>query len=79
MAVRGARSRLPGTLADPPAVFTGTLGTFDATHGPFMRAAQAAGLLDGLTGFGPDWDPWAPASRGEVAQILWNLWRLRDR
>lgn len=79
MAVRGAGSRLPGAIPDPPDGFGGTLGTFDTTHSPFMRAAEATGLLDGPAGFGPDWDPWAPASRGEVAQILWNLWSMRDR
>ena len=31
------------------------------------------GTLDGVVGFGPGWDPWAPATRAEVAQIIWGV------
>jgi len=38
-----------------------------------MRIAEYNGLLTGLQGFGMGWDPWPAASRGECAQILWNV------
>jgi hypothetical protein len=49
------------------------MGDFDADHGPTLRIAEYNGLLDGLQGYGPDWDPWAGATRGEAAQILANF------
>lgn len=73
MIVRGAGSVDPGILAEPPKDWTGTLGDFDPTHGPTLRRAEYNGLLDGLVGFGPAWNPWALATRGEVAQMLWRL------
>lgn len=59
----------PERLALPavPAGFVGSLGTFDPTHGPAARRAEYAGLLYGLAEFDQDWDPWAPATRGEAA------------
>lgn len=73
---RAASELLPGTIPDYPYdeewSWT-TLGKFDATHALPMRWAEWSGLLDGLVGFAPSWDPWAPASRGEAAQLLWNL------
>lgn len=73
MTVRAADSLRSGLLAPPPADFPGTLGTFSSIHAPAMRKAEYNGLLLGLVGFAPDWDPWADAARGEVAQILWAL------
>ncbi len=60
-------------LSSPPAGFAGSLGDFSETHAPYMRIAEHNGLLDGLQDFGPGWDPWRTASRGECAQILWNV------
>lgn len=37
------------------------------------RRAARAGLLDGLEGLGPAYDFFAPATRGECAQLLLNL------
>ena len=37
------------------------------------RKAAHAGLLDGLPGVGPSYDFYAPSSRGECAQVLYNL------
>ena len=74
MAVRAAQGRAPGALAEPPAEWPGTLGAFDATHGPTMRIAEYNGLLGGVVGFGAGWDPWAPASRGEAAEVLFRMW-----
>lgn len=70
MVVRGAS---PGVLIYPPRDYVPTLGNFSENHAWNMALAECSGLLAGLQGFGPKWDPWAPASRGEVAQILSNL------
>ncbi len=42
-------------------------------HGGDLRLAEYNGLLEGLIGLGPSWDVTANATRGEVAQMLWNL------
>ena len=55
-----------------PAGYTGTLGMFDPTHGPNMAYAEYNGILEDVVGFGPGWNPWLPASRAEVAQMLYN-------
>jgi hypothetical protein len=62
-------------LVEPPAGYVGSLGGFDPTHGPTMRRAEYNDLLAGLVGYGADWDPWAQATRGEVAQIIVNAIR----
>ena len=46
-------------------------GFDDPAHGDDMRQAEFNGLLRGIDVAG--WDPWAPATRGELAQILRNL------
>ncbi|NLE74615.1 MAG: S8 family serine peptidase [Actinobacteria bacterium] len=79
MMIRAATSLSPGTLVEPPAYWTGNLGNFSPTHAANARVAEYNGLLSGLTGFGPSWDPWTPASRGEVAQMLWNLMQCLRR
>jgi hypothetical protein len=60
-------------LPDPPAGYTPPFKNFSNTHYPWARRAAYAGLLQGLQGFSPNWDFWAPATRGEVAAILYNL------
>jgi hypothetical protein len=62
-------------VPQPPIMqpYPGTVGDFDPGHAPFMPLAEYNGLLDGLVGFDRGWDPWLPATRGEVAQILWNV------
>ena len=74
MVVRAAegRARPSGPLATPPADYQGTFGDFSPNHQENMRIAEYNGLLAGIVGFGPSWDPWAPASRGEVARVLVN-------
>ena len=61
----------------PPGMGTstvgGTLGDFSPVHGANMGIAERNGLLAGLVDFGPSWDPWAPITRGEAAQLLVNL------
>ncbi|MHB8870115.1 MAG: S-layer homology domain-containing protein [Thermoleophilia bacterium] len=73
MVVRGLSGTGSAVLAAPPAGYAGSLGDFDPAHTENMRVAEFNGLLDGLAGFGPAWDPWAPATRGEVAQVLANV------
>jgi len=70
MLVRGTEQLAPTALADPPAVYLGTMGDFSADHGPAMRSAEYNGLLAGIVGFGRYWNPWQAATRGEVAQML---------
>lgn len=62
-----------GELSSPPTSYVGSVGNFSETHAPYMRIAEYNGLLSGLQGFGPGWDPWQTATRGECAQILWNV------
>jgi hypothetical protein len=57
-------------LAEPPAGYSPSFGNFDATHYPWARKAAYAGLLDGLQGMGPYFHFFAPATRGEVAEVL---------
>lgn len=74
MIVRAANSLWPEVLATPPAGWSGQMSSFsEPTHGANMRLAEYNNLLAGLEGFGRTWDPWKQATRGEVAQMLWNL------
>jgi hypothetical protein len=63
-------------LAPPPESFAGVLGYANPTHGQNIKLAEFNGLLNGIVG--PNgvlagWDTTAYATRGEVAQMLWNL------
>lgn len=60
-------------LPDPPLGYNPAFSNFSDTHFPWARRAAYAGLLQGLQGVGPSWDFWAPATRGEVSAILYNL------
>ncbi len=62
-------------LAEPPAGYVPPFGDFSADHYSWARKAAFAGLLDGLQGVGPSYDFWAPATRGEVCQVLYKLLR----
>jgi hypothetical protein len=74
MIVRAANKVWPGLLDATPAGWSGATSSFsDGTHGASMHSAEYNGLLQGLDGFGTSWDPWKQATRGEVAQMLWNL------
>jgi|GEM_PF-1828624 len=77
MAVRAARAMKPGALTDPPTGYTGSLPGFDSPdHAANLRLAEHSGLLAGLRDYGPGWDPWHNASRGEAAQVMWNVYRV---
>ena len=76
MVVRAAGVYLPWDLASPPAGWTGaTSGFSDPDHGANVHLAEYNGLLDGIDLSG--WDLPAPATRGEMAQLLVNLLRVR--
>ena len=66
-----------GTALDPvPDGYTGALGLFGAPHDANLALAEFNGLLSGLDGLGASWDPWKPATRGEMAHIVSNLLSL---
>ena len=72
MVVRAGRMESTARPLQPPAAsFVGVLPSSDAVHGENIRWAEANELLSGIDLVG--WDVWADATRGEVAQILWNL------
>ncbi|MBC7294280.1 MAG: S8 family serine peptidase [Thermoleophilia bacterium] len=73
MIVRAARNLMPGSLQAPPSSYRGVVRGAPDAHAENVRWAEYNGLLNGLVGLGPTWNPNAKASRGEVAQMLWNL------
>jgi len=79
MVVRAADNLAPGTLDGTPVGWNGDLSYDDPDHGANIKKAEFNALLDGIQG--PDgtlasWDTTGFATRGEVAQILWNLLNL---
>ncbi|MHB8869186.1 MAG: S-layer homology domain-containing protein [Thermoleophilia bacterium] len=76
LVVRAASALGPSLLLTPPAWYDSLFGDFDLTHGASMGSAQYNGLLNGVVGYGRTWSPWLPATRGEGAQVLWNLLRI---
>jgi hypothetical protein len=77
MAVRAARTMKPSVLMDPPTGYTGSLPGFNSPdHTANLRLAEYSGLLTGLRDYGPSWNPWNDASRGEAAQVMWNVYRV---
>ena len=76
MVVRALDGLAPGFLDPVPADFKSPVGGLSGEHAEAMRKAEYNDLTDGLAGFGAGWNAWATATRGEVAQILWNaMWR----
>jgi hypothetical protein len=73
MVYRAARNLAPQALTIPPLAYSGSLGQFSPDHAEGMRVLEYSGLLDDVAGYGPSWDPWARASRAEVAAVLWAL------
>lgn len=72
MIVRGANNLYPGSLATPPAGYPSLFAGVPEPHGLNLRIAEYNGLLGGLLNMGSGWYG-ANATRGEVAQMLWNL------
>ena len=63
-------------LPEPPVDFDPGFSSgqfYPEEHYLNARKAAYAGLLNGLEGVGPSYDFLAPASRGECAQLLYNL------
>ncbi|MGI5939970.1 MAG: S-layer homology domain-containing protein [Thermoleophilia bacterium] len=58
-------------LKTPPATWRGVLPGNDATHGKNIRQAEYNGLLAGIDL--KRFDIYGTATRGEIAQILWNI------
>ena len=77
MIVRGIKSLHPGVLEDPPPRKTGLYSDVGEPHGENLRLADNNGLLDGIINI-LDWNIYDTATRGEVAQMLWNLLILLD-
>jgi len=75
LTVRAAQNLRPGLLLSTPEYYTSLLGSFDQAHARNLVVAEDNGLMDGLLGYGHEWDPWRTATRGESAQLLWNLLR----
>lgn len=76
MVVRALDSLAPGALDAVPAGFDATIGGLSGEHAEAMKKAEYNHLTDGLAGFGAGWNAWGTATRGEVAQVLWNaMWR----
>ena len=76
MVVRAAKAFAPAHLQKIPAGWVGHLSGFnDPTHGENAHIAEYNDLLGGIEL--TDWNPWAPATRGEMAQMLYNLMALR--
>ena len=73
MVVRALQVLDPGGLVVPEDGSLSALGDIGDDHTRAMSIAEASGLLAGIDGYGPTWNAWAPATRGEVAQILCNL------
>lgn len=71
MVVRTADSLQPALLLQPPAGYAGTTGWGDdPIHGGNAARAEYNSLLAGLD---LTVSPYAPMTRGEVAQVLYNL------
>jgi parallel beta-helix repeat protein len=73
MIVRGANNLYLGSLATPPAGTPSLFAGIPEPHGTNLRIAEYNGLLDGLIGMGSGWNVSATATRGECAQMLYNL------
>ena len=76
MAVRALDKLHDGVLEDPPALYTGCSWkpSFSEAHGENARRAEFNGLLARLPL--PGLDPWGAMTRGEAAQVMWNMTRL---
>lgn len=76
MVVRAAQLLAAESLAQPPVEFQATWGDFSEVHAENARIAEYNGLLDGLPLTTSASDPWAPMSRAETAQVIFNLVKL---
>jgi thiosulfate/3-mercaptopyruvate sulfurtransferase len=63
------------TLAEPDAGYQGDLSYQDPDHGANIKKAEFNGLLEGIPNLA-SWNPAAPATRGEAAELLAQLLAL---
>jgi hypothetical protein len=63
-------------LTTPASGTLSVMGYIGVDHTQTMAIAETNGLLEGVAGYGTSWNPWAPATRGEAAQVLQNLLNL---
>ncbi len=78
MVVRAAQRVHPELLLSlEDDYYVHVLSDFDPTHAPNWDLAGFNGLFGGLIGYGKG-DPWQSATRGEVAQVVWNLQGLLE-
>lgn len=76
MIVRGATEYRPNALKAPPVGYLSSVpATGEPLHDTNLLIAEWSGVLADLEQLDRTWDPWAAASRGEVAQMLWNVVR----
>jgi hypothetical protein len=71
MVVRAAQDSKPSAISEPPADWKGTLPASDKTHGTNIARAEYSGLFSGIDLF--TFAVTGKATRGEIAQIIWNL------
>jgi plastocyanin len=77
LVVRALQQLHPAVLQAPPAGYQNAWGTsFSSIHGPLARIAEYSQLLAGIPLATTSANPLAPMSRGEVAQVLWNMMKL---
>ena len=77
MVVRGIDDRDRGFLQNPDAGYQPTWDpALSPTHGENARLAEFNGLLDGLPL--AQLDPRGAMTRGEIAQLMWNLLQLLE-
>ena len=78
MVVRGVDDIDRGLLRTPDATYQSTWNPVLSTaHGENARLAEFNGLLEGLPL--AQLDPLGAMTRGEIAQLMWNLMRLLDK
>jgi hypothetical protein len=71
--VRAANKLMPGKLKQPPFLYKSSLGNFSDTYTESANWFQYNCLSNDLVKYGQTWNPWQSATRGEVAQIVYNL------
>jgi hypothetical protein len=72
MMVRASLNLEPGKLVEAPAGFVSDWGDIGDPHAAFANTAEYSGLFGELE-FDFFEDPFKMATRGEVAQLLWNM------
>jgi hypothetical protein len=72
MTVRASDNLTPGKLKKSPSFYKNSLGNFSPTHASFAKEFQY-NLLGKNVIDGSSWDPMLSITRGETAQILYNV------